>query len=199
MSVARIGVLALQGGVREHGDILSSMGTEVVPVRTPEDLERLDALVLPGGESTTLITLMDRWGLTEPVRRLGLEGLPMLGTCAGAVLLSSAVDEIEHEVEQRSLGLTDVAVVRNWFGRQCRSFTSLLDVSGLEEPFPGVFIRAPILRPGPAPEVLAVNSDGPVMTREGSIWLAAFHPELTGDDRVHRLFLGSHGILGGSD
>jgi pyridoxal 5'-phosphate synthase pdxT subunit len=191
-----VGVLALQGGVSEHENMLRQVGASTVRVRSPEQLSGVSALVLPGGESTTLISLLDRWGLTAPLVELGGKGLPMLGTCAGAILLSSMVSEAEHTVDQRSLGLADVRVVRNSFGRQVRSFVADLSIKGLSSPFPGVFVRAPLLEPlSDRVEVLCSIAEGAVLLRQGCIWLSSFHPELTPDTRLHRLFLQSSGLL----
>jgi len=191
-----VGVLALQGGVSEHESMLSAAGVPVLGVRRPEQLFLVDAMVLPGGESTTIIALMDRWGLTAPLRDLGMKGLPILGTCAGAILLASDVSEAEHAVDQRCLGLADVRAVRNRFGRQTRSFVADLAVEGLDAPFPGVFIRAPLLEPlSPSVDVLCTVPEGAVLLRQGNVWLSSFHPELTRDSRLHRLFLRESGLL----
>lgn len=177
--------------------MLRSAGAEAVSVRLPADLAGLSALVLPGGESTALMALLDRWELSGPVRALAGSGMPVWGTCAGAVLLADEVAEAEHEIIQHSLALARVRVVRNAFGRQVRSFQQPLDIAGLHSPFPGVFIRAPLLEPAaPDVEILASVPEGPVFLRQGCIWLSSFHPELTGDSRVHELFLSSvHGVL----
>ncbi len=191
-----VGVLALQGGVAEHISILMQLGCDVKEIRTPDELESLSALILPGGESTTLISLMNRWKLTSPLRTMGEDGFPIFGTCAGAVLLSKEIDEKEHEITQNSLGLADVKAVRNYFGRQTCSFLESIDVTGLPEPFPGVFIRAPLLLPlADDVEVLSSVEDGPVLLRQNNLWLSSFHPELTPDCRIHRLFLENQGIL----
>jgi 5'-phosphate synthase pdxT subunit len=191
----RAGVLALQGGVEEHVSVLRGMDVSVVEVRLPAHLDGLDCLFLPGGESTTLMSLLDRWGLAGPIGTMAASGLPVMGTCAGAVLMAAKVSEREHEIRQASLGLVDVEAVRNRFGRQARSFQEDLSVTGLDSPFPGVFIRAPLLHPlSGGVEVLASLAEGPVMVRQGSLWLASFHPELTGDDRIHRLFMRETGV-----
>lgn len=187
----KTGVVALQGGVAEHVSMLRSIGAEAVEVRLPGDLEGLDALVLPGGESTTLIRLIERWGLADPIRSLVRRGLPVWGTCAGAVLLSSEISEREHDVSQRSLCLARVKAVRNAFGRQVHSFVQDLRVEGVGSPYPGVFIRAPLLEPlDPHVQVLARVGEGAVFLRDDRVWLSSFHPELTGDSRIHELFLG---------
>ncbi len=194
-----VGVLALQGGVAEHISILMKLGCDVNEIRTPDELESISAIILPGGESTTLISLLNRWELTRPLIAMGEAGFPIFGTCAGAVLLSKEIDEKEHEVKQSSLGLADVKAVRNYFGRQTSSFVESIDVTGLCEPFKGVFIRAPLLLPlSGNVEVLSSVEDGPVLLRQNNLWLSSFHPELTTDCRIHRLFLEHHGILKGS-
>lgn len=191
-----VGVLALQGGVAEHERMLRELGVGTIRVRTPGQLEDVSALVLPGGESTTLISLIQEWGLTEPIRALGRAGLPILGTCAGAVLLSSQVSEAEHSVVQESLGLADVRAIRNRFGRQTRSFLTELSVLGLDDPYPGLFIRAPLLQPlSDGVQVLSSIQEGAVLLRQENIWLSSFHPELTSDGRIHRMFLRSSGLL----
>jgi 5'-phosphate synthase pdxT subunit len=169
--------------------MLRDAGAEPVPVRRPGALSGLGGLVLPGGESTTLMKLIRRWELEAPIRRLAAAGIPVWGTCAGAVLLSSRVSEREHEIHQPSLALAPVHAIRNRFGRQVESFQEELAVEGLDSPFPGVFIRAPLLEPldGSA-EVLASVGEGAVFVRAGRIWLSSFHPELTADARLHRMF-----------
>jgi 5'-phosphate synthase pdxT subunit len=191
--VRRVGVLALQGDVREHAGVLGALGVEPVAVRTPADLESVDMIVIPGGESTTISLLLESSGLIEPLReRLGA-GMPAFGTCAGMILLA---DDIEGgRPDQHQLGAIDITVRRNAFGRQIQSFETELDVVGLDRPFHAVFIRAPAVeRVGADVEVLAeVQVDeGPrraVLCRQGPILVAAFHPELSGDPRLHELFL----------
>lgn len=185
----RVGVLALQGAFVEHAAILRELGVDVREVRLPEELAGLDGLVIPGGESTTIGKLADAYGLTEPLRRYGEEGLPIWGTCAGMIMLASDIGD--HD--QPLLRLMDVAVRRNAFGRQVDSFCEELDVPALgAEPFPGVFIRAPLIeRVGPGVEVLARLPGGAVVAvRQGRLLATAFHPELTDDKRFHRYFLG---------
>lgn len=182
----KIGVLALQGAFKEHKSILERLGAEVREVRLPEDLEGLDGLVLPGGESTTFGKLADSYHLTEPLRRLA-ESVPMWGTCAGLVFMAHNVG-----YNQAILGVLDVDVERNAFGRQVDSFETDLDIRGIEGgPFPGVFIRAPVVsRVGPGVEVLCRLGDGRIVAvRAGRLMATAFHPELTDDDRLHRYFL----------
>ena len=171
----KVGVLAVQGNFREHAAVLRRLGADVVEVRTPEQLEGLDGLVIPGGESTTFTRLMRLYGLDEAVR--AFPGA-VLGTCAGMIVLDR-----EH------LGLVDVAVRRNAYGRQVASFEADLDVDG-DQPLRGVFIRAPRVRDvGPDVEVLAEHDGEPVLLREGRFLVASFHPELTDDTRVHERFL----------
>lgn len=195
--MAAVGVLALQGGVSEHRCMLSSLGHRVVDIREPGGLSGISALVIPGGESTAMLLLLKRWQLFEPLARAIRMGLPVLGTCAGAVLLSREVTEREHAIDQESLGAADVRAERNSFGRQVASFSQDLGIAGLESPFPGVFIRAPLLRPlSRDAVVLSSVNEGAVFIRQGNVWLSSFHPELTKDDRVHRMFLEESGIAG---
>jgi 5'-phosphate synthase pdxT subunit len=172
----RIGVLAVQGNFREHAAMLRRLGAEPVEVRVPEQLEGLDGLVIPGGESTTFMRLMRLYGLDEAVRRFRA---PVLGTCAGMIVLDRA-----------HFGLVDVLVDRNAYGRQVASFEADLELAGEDEPLRGVFIRAPRLREaGPDVEVLAELDGEPVLLRDGRFLVASFHPELTDDTRVHERFL----------
>jgi 5'-phosphate synthase pdxT subunit len=172
----RIGVLAVQGNVREHVAALHRLGADALEVRKPDQLDGLDGLVIPGGESTTFVRLMRLYGLDEAVRRF--RG-PVLGTCAGMIVLGR-----EH------LGLVDVAVARNAYGRQVASFEADLRLAGEDEPLRGVFIRAPRVEDaGPDVEVLAELDGEPVLLRQGRFLVASFHPELTDDTRVHELFL----------
>jgi len=187
----RVGVLALQGDFREHAAALSRLAVEPVLVRAPGDLEGLSALIVPGGESTTIGLLAARFGLLEPLRRAVAAGLPTLGTCAGMIFLAAGTTGGQ---EQPQLGVLDVVVDRNAFGRQVDSFEADLEVEGLEGPVHGVFIRAPrVQRAGPGVEVLASVDGQPVMVRQGNLLATAFHPELTGDLRVHRLLLAMAG------
>ena len=172
----RIGVLALQGAFREHARALRAAGAEVVEVRLPSELDGLDGLVIPGGESTTITKLAALYGLDEAIREFGR---PIFGTCAGMILLDRA-----------HLGLADLEVTRNAYGRQVASFEADLRLEGDDQPFRGVFIRAPRVRDvGPAVEVLAERDGEPVLLRDGAVLVAAFHPELTDDPRVHERFL----------
>lgn len=172
--------------MREHGRVLASVGVEPVPVRTSEEVEGVDALVVPGGESTTIGKLAERFGLLEPLRRRIRDGMPTFGTCAGMIFLATALTE----GSQPLLGELDIVVQRNAFGRQNDSFEADLEVAGLDQPFHAVFIRAPwVEKVGNGVELLARVNDHPVMVRQGRILAASFHPELTDDDRIHRLFL----------
>ena len=184
----RVGILALQGAVREHADAVRALGAEPVPVRLPSDLEGLDALILPGGESTTMRRLIDLYGLREPILAMAADGRPMLGTCAGMILLSSRTYDGEAPV----LPLLDVTVQRNAYGRQLDSHEADLHIPAIgDEPLRGVFIRAPVLADtGPGVEVLARDDEGrPIAVRQGRVLATAFHPELTDDRRLHRLLL----------
>jgi pyridoxal 5'-phosphate synthase pdxT subunit len=185
----KVGVLALQGAFREHREVLDALDVEAVDVRTPEQLGAVDALILPGGESTTMSKLLDSSSLRGPVADLIADGLPVLGTCAGMILLARAV--VDGRPDQQSFGAVDVAVRRNAYGRQRDSFEAPLAVDGLAGgPFPGVFIRAPrIESAGDDVEVLARYDGHAVLAREGRVWVASFHPELSGDLRLHERFL----------
>jgi pyridoxal 5'-phosphate synthase pdxT subunit len=174
----KIGVLAVQGNFREHAAMLRRLGADPVEVRKPEQLQGLDGLVIPGGESTTFMRLMRLYGLEEAVRRFER---PILGTCAGLIVL-----------DRQHLGLLDVDVERNAYGRQVASFEADLDLAGEDEPLRGVFIRAPrVERVGGDVDVLAELDGEPVLLRQGRFLVATFHPELTDDTRVHELFLDS--------
>jgi len=188
MTSRTIGVLALQGDFAEHIAVLRRIGVGAVEVRLPSQLAAIDALIIPGGESTTIARLLDIYGLREPIARLGREGLPIWGTCAGAIMLAKEAPDLDRP----NLGLMDIAVRRNAFGRQVDSFEEDIAVAGLgDRPFHAVFIRAPRLeRAGTAVDVLATLPDGTIVAaREGSLLATSFHPELTGDDRFHRLLL----------
>ncbi len=182
----KIGVLALQGAFREHLDTLKAIGVEGVPVRLPEDLEHVSGLIIPGGESTTMRKLVDRWQLRDPMARLAASGAPVFGTCAGMIVLAREIAGGEPPV----LPLLDVTVRRNAFGRQLDSFEGELTVPVLgDQPVHGVFIRAPVIeRVGPDVDVLARLDDGRVVAvRERNVVATAFHPELAGETRFHRL------------
>ena len=184
----RIGVLALQGAVREHVAAIRDIGAEPVEVRLPRDLVGLDGLILPGGESTTMRRLIDLYSLREPIMALARSGAPMYGTCAGMILLAERIADGDEPV----LGLLDITVQRNAYGRQLDSFEADLSIPALgDEPLQGVFIRAPVVSEvGADVEVLAHDPDGrPIAVRQGRVMATAFHPELTGDRRLHRLLL----------
>ena len=187
-----IGVLGLQGDVAEHVRMLRDIGVEARVVKYPAELGELDGLVIPGGESTTIGRLLDRYGLLEPLRKRLREGLPAFGTCAGAILLGRAALQADGEPSaQPLLGAMDIITRRNAFGRQVASFEDDLDVRGLAGgPVHAVFIRAPwVEQVGPDVEVLATVGDRVVLARQGHLLVSAFHPELTGDSRLHRLFV----------
>ena len=182
----RIGVLALQGAFQEHIDLLRQLGVEAVPVRLPRDLAGLAGLILPGGESTTMRKLIDRWGLRDPILDLAEQGAPVFGTCAGMILLSTEISDGDEPV----FPLLDISVKRNAFGRQLESFETELVVPLLgDTPVRGVFIRAPLVeRVGGDVDVLAQLEDGSVVAvRRGAVIATAFHPELAGETRFHRL------------
>jgi len=182
----RIGVLAVQGAFAEHIKVLRDIGVEAVPVRLPRDLNGISGLILPGGESTAMRKLIDEWGLRQPILDLAQQGAPMFGTCAGMILLSKEITDGDQPV----FPLLDISVKRNAFGRQLESFESELDVPVLgDRKVHAVFIRAPIVeRVGPDVDVLAQLDDGRVVAvRKGSIIATAFHPELSGETRFHRL------------
>ena len=181
----RVGILAIQGAVGPHACSLERLGVEPRPVRREKDLDGLDALIIPGGESTTISKGLARAVLYEALEAFGRSGKPLLGTCAGAVLLAREV--ANHPV--RSLGLLDVTAVRNAYGTQVDSFSTIAEESELED-LECVFIRAPRLRaPGPKVEVLARVDGAPVFVRQGAVLATTFHPELTDDLRVHRMLL----------
>jgi 5'-phosphate synthase pdxT subunit len=172
----KIGVLAVQGNFREHAAVLRRLGADPIEVRQAQDLEGLDGLIIPGGESTAIARLMRVYGLEQAIRRFSG---PVFGTCAGMILL-----------DRNHLALVDVSVRRNAYGRQVASFEAELELAGEEEPLTGVFIRAPrVDGVGPGVEVLAELDDEPVLLREGRFLVASFHPELTDDTRVHERFL----------
>jgi len=184
-----IGVLALQGDVREHLVMLTDAGGHAVTVRRPAELASVDGLVIPGGESTTIEKLLRSWNLFEPLRDRIADGLPVLGTCAGMVLLA---DRIANPASgQTGLGGLDITVRRNAFGRQIDSFEDDLTITGLDAPVHAVFIRAPwVEQLGDGVRVLARTRDGhPVVVEQGMLLAVAFHPEISGDGRLHRLFV----------
>jgi 5'-phosphate synthase pdxT subunit len=192
VSVPTIGVLALQGDVREHFAALRSVGAHPVAVRRERELAEVDGLVIPGGESTTIGRLADVFDLFEPLRAAIAGGLPAYGSCAGMIMLATGV--LDGPPDQRTFGGIDMVVRRNAFGRQVASFETDLRVSGFDEPFRAVLIRAPwVEKVGDGVEVIATVSGGPadgriVAVRQGPLLATSFHPELTGDARVHGLF-----------
>ncbi len=189
----RVGVLALQGAFSAHARTLTELGAETVEVRTPEQLERVDALVMPGGESTTMSMLLESSGLFDPIAKRLADGMAVLGTCAGMILLAAEI--VDGRPDQRCFGAVDLTVRRNAYGRQVDSFETDLEVVGLGPDgapgcFHAVFIRAPwVERAGPAVTVLAEHAGHAVLARQGPVTVAAFHPELSGDGRIHAQFL----------
>ena len=178
----------MQGAYAEHVRALEASGARTRLVRTPEDLEGLNGLVLPGGESTTMTMLMERVGLLQPVRKVIEEGLPVLATCAGMIVLAREITDAM--AGQEGLGLLDIAVRRNGYGRQIDSFEANLDIAGLGgKEFPGVFIRAPLVESTGNVEVMATHDGHAVAVRQGRIIALCFHPELSGDLRLHREFV----------
>ncbi|MEC8948356.1 MAG: pyridoxal 5'-phosphate synthase glutaminase subunit PdxT [Actinomycetota bacterium] len=184
----KVGVLALQGAFARHSQVLAGFGAATTEVRTIDDLSEVDALVLPGGESTTMSMLLDSSGLHDAVAERITNGMPVLGTCAGMILLARHV--ADGRPDQRSFAAIDIDVRRNGYGRQVDSFEADLDVTGLEEQFHGVFIRAPVVDwVGDGVEVLATVDGRPVLCRQGAVVVASFHPEMSGDGRIHGRFL----------
>ena len=193
MQVPVIGVLALQGAFESHQQRLAELGAPTRQVRTPGDLDRVDALVMPGGESTTMSKLLVTSGLFDPIAERIAAGMPVFGTCAGMILLATEV--LDGRPDQVSLAAIDITVQRNGYGRQLDSFETEITVPSFgaqAAPFHGVFIRAPkVVRVGPGVEVLAEHEGVPVILRQAAITVASFHPELTGDHRLHAEFLNS--------
>lgn len=189
--MVRVGVLSLQGAFREHLGALDSLGVETRKVTTPEHLDGLDAIILPGGESPAMVRIAAGTGLFPLLRDRINAGLPVFGTCAGLILLADRLTDDSLDGFDR-LGGLDVLVERNAYGRQRESFVAELEVSGFDEPFPGTFIRAPqIVEVGDGVEVFASDQGRPVLVRQGGIWGASFHPELGQDMRIHVEFLHS--------
>lgn len=183
-----VGVLALQGGYAAHGQALVELGAHTRHVRTVGDLDGLDALVLPGGESTTMSKLLNSSGLFDPIAELIGDGLPIFGTCAGMILLATNVQDARPD--QQSFGAVNIDVRRNAYGRQVDSFEADIEVATLDTPFHAVFIRAPqVVNVADTVKVLARHRDDVVLAQENSITVASFHPELTADTRIHKLFL----------
>ena len=182
----RVGVLAIQGDFAAHARMLARSGVEPVEVRLADQLAHVDGLIIPGGESTTMLKVMVEEYLIEPVRDFAREGKAVFGTCAGAILLASEV----HNPEQQSLGLMDIAVERNSYGRQIDSFIRQVDTSLGDGPMEAVFIRAPrITRTGAGVETLSTINGEPILVKQNNLLAATFHPELTSDNRVHSLFI----------
>jgi 5'-phosphate synthase pdxT subunit len=183
----KIGVLALQGAVAEHITALSTLNTEATPIRLPSELNGLDALVIPGGESTTIGKLLSDYGLMEPLRKLARQGFPLFGTCAGMILLAKKVADLDL----KPIGAMDIEVTRNAYGRQVDSFEADLTIPALGDgTFHGIFIRAPVIqKTNPGVEVLCQLNNNVVAARQGKLLACAFHPELTNDFRLHRYFL----------
>lgn len=195
LTKARVGVLALQGAFREHLAMLRSLDVEAEEIRLPGQIVGLDGLIIPGGESTTIIKLAELYGLRSAIQRAAASGMGLWGVCAGLIAIARALTDDYP----RPFGLLDVEVARNWFGRQLESFEAELSISGLAGgPFPAVFIRAPaIVATGTDVQTLASLPEGmPVAVRKGNILATAFHPELTDDTRLHELFLR---LLGGEE
>ena len=185
----KIGVLALQGAFREQAEAFGALDAEVALVKAPEHLAGVDAMVLPGGESTTVDKLLDSSGLRTPLRDALRDGMPALAVCAGLIVLAAEI--VDGRADQQPLGVIDVTVRRNGYGRQRDSFEADLEIDALSNgPFSGVFIRAPVIeRVGKGVEVMAAHEGAAVLGRQGAILFATFHPELSGDLRVHELFL----------
>lgn len=183
-----IGVLALQGAVREHVRMLERCGVKARTIKTTWQLEGIDGLIIPGGESTTIGKLIVKYGFAEPIKRLARSGIPIYGTCAGLILIGDSLTE----GDQPLLSLMDIKVERNAFGRQTESFEADLSISPLgAKPFRGVFIRAPLIeKTGREVDVMADVSGRPVMARQRNLLVTSFHPELTEDTRVHDYFIG---------
>lgn len=188
----KIAVVAMQGDFQKHIDMLTRLGADAYPARTPGDIARADGVILPGGESTTIGKLLARYGVDEAIREASASDKPIYGTCAGLILLARGIAEGTGERGgQPTLGLLDAVVARNAFGRQVDSFETALDIPVLgPDPLRAVFIRAPyVAEAGPGVETLATYDGKTVFVRQGTILGSAFHPELTDDDRPHRLFL----------
>lgn len=182
----KIGVLALQGAVTEHINSIKRLGTEAIPIKRKEELNSIDGLIIPGGESTTMVTLMRKFDLDKAIKESIDKGLPVYGTCAGMILLAKRVDNYD----QFSLGSLDVKVIRNAFGRQVDSMEVDLDIKGFSSPFHAIFIRGPVAKePGPNVEVLSELKEGIVFLKEGNIIASSFHPELGEDLRIHKYFI----------
>ena len=183
-----VGVLALQGAFSSHSKVLDSIGVSTQEVRTPQDLASVDALVMPGGESTTMSQLLESSELFEPIKKLIGEGLPVFGTCAGMILLASKI--IDGRDDQVSFGAIDIEVQRNAYGRQIDSFEADINVESFDSPFHAVFIRAPrIVKADGSVEILAEFGDDIVLAKQKNVLVASFHPELSPDKRIHEMFV----------
>jgi 5'-phosphate synthase pdxT subunit len=181
-----IGVSGIQGDFREHKLMIEKLGQETLIVRTPEDLEKIDGLIIPGGESTTMTRIMKRIKLFEVLREKIQNGLPVYGTCAGLIVLAKEIENYPQE----SLGVIDIKVLRNAYGRQVDSFDEMVEIKGFDKPFKAIFIRAPRVGEwGKDVEVLSVLDGHPIMLRQNNVLVTSFHPELTNDTRVHEYFL----------
>ena len=187
MSV-RVGVLALQGAFAAHEQALTGLGVEAAQVRTPADLASVDALVMPGGESTTMSRLLETSGIFDDLKGRLSDGMPVFGTCAGMILL--ATDVLDGRPDQRNFSAIDLTVQRNGYGRQVDSFETDIEVDGFTTPFHAVFIRAPkVVAVGTGVKVVASHDGVAVLALQGHVMVASFHPELTADDRLHAMFL----------
>ena len=186
----KAGVLALQGAFREHREVLDALGVEPVEVRTPDALSGVDVLFLPGGESTTITKLLRTSGLIDPIRSALDDGLPVFGTCAGLIVLAEESRDQHGSATEPIFGVLGCTVLRNGYGTQLDSFEAPLRIDGIEGTFPGVFIRAPLVESvSSGVDVLATHDGNPVLIRQGTVWAATFHPELSGDLRLHQRFL----------
>lgn len=184
----KLGVLALQGAVSEHINMIKSLGVEAIPVKTAKEIRSIDGLIMPGGESTTMGRLITKFELTDVIKERIEEGMPVYGTCAGMILLAKRI----KNYEQFTLGILDITVVRNAFGRQIDSMEVDLEVKGLDTPFHAIFIRAPVaIDLGSDVEALAALEEGIVFLRQGNVFASAFHPELGNDPRIHKMFIES--------
>jgi 5'-phosphate synthase pdxT subunit len=187
-AVPTVGVLALQGDVREHLEAIEQLGARAHGIRRAAELDDIDGLIIPGGESTTISKLLDTFDLRGPLEKRLAEGLPAYGSCAGMIMLATKI--LDGRPDQKPLNAIEITVRRNAFGRQVDSFEGALEVTGIEGPVPGVFIRAPWVEDvGPDVDVLAWIGKHPVAVRQGSVFATSFHPEISGDYRVHRYFL----------
>jgi pyridoxal 5'-phosphate synthase pdxT subunit len=184
----KVGVLALQGDVREHERALEAVGATPVRVKRADELDAVQALIIPGGESTTIGKLLDRFELLQPLNERVANGMPLYGTCAGLILMADTV--VGKEDAPHRVGALDVDVRRNAYGRQVESFEADLEVEGLDTTFRAVFIRAPVIeRAGDEVSVIATYDGQPVLVKQGRLLASSFHPEMTGDHRIHQMFL----------